>query len=307
MNFTREIRRDLLKFIPEKRCCKLALLAAVLDTSGYWSVGVESVADGFSFVSEDEEVAEYLLHTVDMLFGIQMTVTEAVRDPKHGRDKLTFSYTGENAGNFADEITDYSPANDLDDCCAQAYLIGAFLGSGSCTLPRIGAKTGYHLEFIFPCDFAGLAAEDFCRLLERFQIIGNILIRGEKYIVYVKSREAISDFLSVIGANSALGTLERVSAAREENNNENRIENCMAGNADRAATASVAQTVAFEKLKEAGMLPALSEPLRTVLEARLAHPAYSLTELSGELGISKSCLNHRIRKLMQIHAERGNL
>ncbi len=32
----------------------------------------------------------------------------------------------------------------------------------------------------------------------------------------------------------------------------------------------------------------------------MAHPTYSMQELADYLGVSKSCLNHRLRKLMQI-------
>ncbi len=303
MNFTTEIRRDLIKRIPAKRCCRLALLSGFLDTSGSWRLGEEGARDGFSFTSESEEIAEFLLGVVRELFSVEMDVEQAVRDRRHERDKLTFGYYGPHASEFTDEITDKNPAGGLGDCCARAYLTGAFLGSGSCTLPRAGTKTGYHLEVVFHCEFADLAAEDFRALLERFRLSASVVVRGESYVVYLKSREAISDFLSVVGAGSALGTFETVSAAREESNNENRVVNCTAGNADRAAIASVEQVVAFAALERAGLLAALPLPLQEAAHARLAHPERTLSELADGLGITKSCLNHRLRKLMKLSAE----
>lgn len=300
MNFTTEIKRDLIGKLPEKRCCRLSLLGGFLDTSGTWSLGTGGRPDGFSFTSESEEVAEFLLRLTEALFGIRMEVARAVRDRRRGRDKLTFGYFGEGAGAYVDEITDMNPSSGFGDCCARAYLKGAFLGSGSCTLPHEGTKTGYHLEIGFHCDYSDLAAEDLRALLERFQVLASIALRGEAAVIYLKSREAISDFLDVVGARSAMKTLENVSAAREESNRENRAFNCTSGNADRSAIASVEQVVAFKALRASGVLATLPQPLQDAADARLSHPEQTLAELAAGLGITKSCLNHRFRKLMTL-------
>ena len=298
MNFTREIRRDLLREFPEKRCCRLSLLAAILDTSGERIFGRDGSLLGFSFTSEDEDVAEYFLAVAEQLFGIRMTLTGAVLDPKHGKNKITFSFRGRNAEEKLKEIDAHGLSGNFDECCAVSYLKGAFLGSGSCTLP--GGKTGYHLEFVFR---ENVAVERFCELLDGMQLIAGTVPRGDKRVVYLKSREGISDFLFVVGAGAALRTLENVSSAREESNQENRMLNCIASNADRSATASAEQVIAFTRLKEEGILPSLALPLRAVAEGRMAMPTHSLAELAAALHISKSCLNHRMRKLMQIYAE----
>ena len=293
-NFTSEVKRDLLRNVPETRCCRLALLAAFLDTGG-------STDGKILFTSEKEEIAEYFLSVIEEAFGISMTVAEAVRDPKYGRNKLTFIYTGTDRGKIADEIANHSARNIVGRaCCVRAYLKGAFLGGGSCTLPHGGVKTGYHLEFVFKEQGD---AENFCELLDVVQLIGSIVKRGEKFVVYLKSREAISDFLSVVGAFGALKKLEEVSAEREENNNYNRVSNCYAGNADKSAIASAVQTKALEEMEQAGILATLPKPLEDTARARMNNPTLSLAELSAMLGVSKSCLNHRLRKLMQIHAD----
>lgn len=301
MNFTEKIRRDILRTMPEERDCRLAMLAAFSDTGGACEFGTGE--DRISFANEHADVAEYLLLLVDRLFGVRMTA-EAARG-----NKPTYTYTGDRAGEYADEITDYCAVNLCSDDflgierCMRAYLAGAFLGGGSCTLPHGGAKTGYHLEFVFP---DGESAEAFCLLLDRLQLIAHFLPRGERYVVYSKNRDTISDFLAVVGAESALGELEEVSAARAVNNNVNRASNCAAGNADKTAIASAQHVIVFAEMKEEGKLIELSEPLRAAAEARLEHPTDSLSELAGRLGISKSCLNHRMRKLFEIYREEKN-
>ena len=46
-----------------------------------------------------------------------------------------------------------------------------------------------------------------------------------------------------------------------------------------------------------------SEPLREAAQARLADKEASLKELAERLGVTKSCLNHRLRKLVKIADE----
>ena len=295
MNFSGEIKREIVKDLPPKRCCMLSLLKGFLHTSGNISLD-KGERSGFSFTSENERAAKYMLGIVEKLFAVPMTVAGAVRDPKHGRDKLTFLYRGECASEFAAEIASPHKCGD----CNAYYVRGAYVGSGSCTLPTDGKKTGYHLEFLLK---SKEDAEEMCDILSSLQLVGSILMRGEKFVVYFKSREAIADLLSVIGAEGALGTLESVSAEREESNQENRVLNCLSGNADRAATASAKQFVAFTRLKGKRLLPALDKTLADTLEARLEYPTLSLAELAEKLCVTKSCLNHRIRKLMKLYTE----
>lgn len=290
MNFTREIKRDLLKSAPEDREGCLALLAAAIDTGGAYT------ENGFSFTGESEESAAYLIAVAERCVGAPMLLTEVSYDPKHGRDKLTFSYR-DGDGSAVRALAAHSPARGLGERCGREYLKGAFLGGGSCTLPSAETKTSYHLEFLFS---DGDKAEDFIDLLDDFQVIAGRVRRGERIVVYVKSREAISDFLGVIGATGALRTFAGVSAAREASNAENRLGNCFQGNADKAAIASAAQVVAFEKLRAQGKLSALPEQLREAAQGRLLNPALSLGELAEALGVSRSCLSHRLRKLMEI-------
>lgn len=292
-NFTNEIKRDLVAFFPTTRAGSLAAMAAFLSTSGTLT------DDGFEIVSENERVAEYFQRLAEGL-GIQPQILEVTRDPKRKRDKLTFYCGGTSAEHILRETRSLREHLEEDEDAALCYLRAAFLGGGSCTLPRDGASTGYHLECVF---FTQQRAEEFCNLLSGFELFGKLVARGDTFVAYVKSREAISDVLSVLGADHALKKLDAVSAARARSNNRNRIQNCMAGNADKAAIASAAQTVAVKQLQASGRLQTLPEQLRITALARLENPTLSLSELAELLGVSKGGLNHRMRRLMQLYGE----
>lgn len=306
-NFTWEIKRDLITERPRTERSGIAATAALLRTSGGFYLRDGGLC--LQFVSESERVAEYFVRLIENVYGARMELREAEYDPKREKDKLTFAYGGARVGRILSDTGFYMreslvkdggiPAFVADgEDCALAFIRGAFLGSGSCTLPREGAKTGYHLEFVFSEEET---AEQFRDLLAQFEILTKCVSRGDKFVVYLKSLAAISDFLSVTGAESALGKLEEVSARRERSNHVNRASNCAAGNADRTAIASAEQFVAIGKLRENGVLKTLDLSLQMLAQARLENPSLSMGELAGKLGISKSCLSHRMRKLMEIY------
>ena len=63
------------------------------------------------------------------------------------------------------------------------------------------------------------------------------------------------------------------------------------------------QIRAIEQLQASGILNELEEPLQRVARIRLKDKEASLKELAEQLSISKSCLNHRLRKLVKISEE----
>ena len=173
------------------------------------------------------------------------------------------------------------------------------MGGGSCTLPSQNSG-GYHLEIVFS---EKKTAWDFCALLETFELIAKLVERKETYVVYIKSKEVISDFLSLVGAESALKKFAAFLDRRDESNRDNRARNCISGNADKTAIAAVKQIVAIRKIEEKTGFAELSEDLRALAKARLQYPTMSLKELAETLQTSKSCLNHRMRRLMEISEE----
>ena len=172
-------------------------------------------------------------------------------------------------------------------------------------MPADGKKTGYHLEIAFPAEEDGesAVAEEFAALAEADDLLLKCVKRGGETVAYMKSKEAISDFLSVLGAENALKKFGAFCEEREKNNNLNRAANCSSFNADKTATAAVKQVLAIEKIVAAGADTTLAAPLKELIALRLARPELSLQELADELGVSKSCLSHRMRKLTEIAAD----
>ena len=309
MNFTSDIKKELINYgFPRGKAGlaeKKSALSAFLRTSGF--LGEYEGSPSFFIVSETENVAEYFMSIFSDVFSTELVVTHATVDRMSGKGRLLIQCPAQKAeevlktlgllkktGGIREGI---ASACITDEVSKIAYLKGAFLGGGSCILPSEGAKTSYHLEIVF---YDKRTAQDFCDIMTEFELIMRIVERKDTCVVYIKSKEMISDFLSVIGAEHSLRHFSALVKKRDEANRDNRKQNCMAGNADKTAIAAVKQVVAIERLKKTSVYNDLSEELKALAEARILHPAISLQELADLLKISKSCLNHRMRRLMEL-------
>lgn len=312
MNFTSDVKKELMK-LPCGKEESRAALSAYFSACGVFAESGTGEPE-FFLVSETERVAEFFTGLFYNLFGERLIVSRAVKDRLSGRSRLILECP-RGAKNALETLELYKPGAGFtvgvpqvfkeNDAARRAYICGAFLGGGSITLPADGKKTGYHLEIAFPAEEDGesAVAEEFAALAEADDLLLKCVKRGGETVAYMKSKEAISDFLSVLGAENALKKFGAFCEEREKNNNLNRAANCSSFNADKTATAAVKQVLAIEKIVAAGADTTLAAPLKELIALRLARPELSLQELADELGVSKSCLCHRMRKLTEIAAD----
>jgi len=182
-----------------------------------------------------------------------------------------------------------------DECCRIAFVRGAFLAGGSVTDP----KKRYHLELV--TDHYNVSRETFSVLLE-MGFSPKDTSRGGNYIIYLKQSEAIEDFLTTIGAPLAAMEVMSAKVEKDMRNSVNRRVNCEAANVGKTAYASLDQIRAIEKLERTGILKTLPDKLRETARLRTENPEVSLSELAEMCSppVSKSCLNHRLRKLVEL-------
>ncbi len=308
-NFTGEIKREIMKAGFENACCKTAALSAFLRATG--SIVRSGSKIGFEFITESESVAAFFISLLEDLYGEELKIVQATTDNRNGKDRLVFQCLSEKSLYILAELGIVERDGDAvslklemdrylieNDCCKLAYIKGAFLGSGSCMLPKLDdARSGYHLEVVF---FNKLLADGYCELLAECEILAKSVERKNSRVVYLKSRESISDFLALVGAEGALKKLAQLADRKDERNQLNRVANCMQMNFDKSVVASVRQIRAIETIESTVGMEGLEPSLRETAQARLADKEASLKELAERMGVSKSCLNHRLRKLLKI-------
>lgn len=195
---------------------------------------------------------------------------------------------------FSDELPHFLNGNSLYE---RSYLRGAFLASGSVNNPD---KASYHMEIMTLYKEHGEALRD---LLNHFDVNARILSRKKGYIVYLKEAEKITDFLNLIGAHVALMRFEDVRILRDMRNSVNRLVNCETANLNKTISAAVRQIDNIKYIANTVTVEALPDKLREIALLRVKYPDVSLAELGDMLStgpISKSGINHRLRKLDQI-------
>ena len=307
MSFSGDVKRELSQEIGAARHCLIAELSALLTVCADFTLEPARL-----FIRTENEVSCKKVFTllqkafnikIDMLQGKDdfslkieepssvFTVLSAVgliRREGQGED-----WHWEKLPSAEERITHRS-------CCKRAYIRGAFLASGSVNDPN---KT-YHMEFVFD---QPEKAERLRGLLHEFEVEAHLLKRKrfQKYIdvVYIKDGSQISDVLNIMGGHASLLKLENIRVLKDVRNQVNRKVNCEAANLDRVVSAAVRQIDDIRYIEETMGLEGLPEALRETARLRLENEDLSLQELSVLLGIGKSGVNHRLRKLTAIAEE----
>lgn len=176
----------------------------------------------------------------------------------------------------------------------RSYLRGAFLAGGSVNNPE---TSRYHLEIYSMYEDQ---CYDICEMMSYYHLNGRVLERRNGYIAYLKGAEEIADFLVLIGATNAMLKFEDVRIVRDLRNSVNRLMNCENANMNKTADAAKRQIENIRLIDEMVGLDKLPDKLKEVADMRVEYPEISLKELGEVLpsgAISKSGINHRIRKL----------
>jgi DNA-binding protein WhiA len=182
-----------------------------------------------------------------------------------------------------------------EDCCRTSFLRGAFFAGGSVTDP--GKR--YHLELATSHQ---QASREVSTLLTEMGFLPRTVMRGANSVIYFKQSEHIEDFLTKIGAPVAAMDVMTAKVDKMIRNGANRVMNCDMANVNKMLDAAKEQQDAIERLRDTGVLETLPEKLRQAAELRLEYPELSLNQLAAlcDPPVSKSCINHRMRKILEI-------
>ena len=186
-------------------------------------------------------------------------------------------------------------ANISDECCAGAFLRGAFLSCGTVTSP----ESGYHLEFVVP--YKKLCT-DLMKFLDELNLNPKYIVRKGNHIVYFKDSESIEDILAIIGAQDASLYVMGIKIEKDVKNKVNRKLNFEISNISKTVDAAQIQISAIELIESRQGLSSLPDNLQKIARLRLEYPESSLSELEKLLDepISRSGINHRLNKIVKI-------
>ena len=275
-----ELKGELARIHPARSCCRRAELAGLLH--------VRSAGGVSTLEHATARVAVQLAASL----GLQATARPAGthRAAGHGRGarhhlEVQLAVDGDGTWHWAG----------ARPCDQRAFLRGVLL-SGSISLTR----NGPHVEFVF--DDRRRASELAAHLRELDLNPGQQARRG-RHVIYLKGREQLGTLLRLTGANRALLDLESDRVARDVRNRLNRLLNAEEANLGRTVRAADRQLQAIARLLARGDLDRLPDALRETANQRRHQPDADLDALAGSLGVSRSAVNHRLRRLVALAAE----
>lgn len=296
MSFSSQVKNELVKIEYENSCCKKSLLYGMALFSKMFSFRE------ISFQTENEPTALLFKGLLKELCNIDVGINVSpsgksfsiVIEDSQTASKL-MTYFGHDRSETSLRI---NVSNFTCPACQNAFLAGAFLSCGTVSTP----EKNYHLEFTIA--YRNLS-KSFVTLMQEMELSPKTTNRKGYNIIYFKESEQIEDFLYIMGASASMFDLMNVKIVKEIRNSANRKANCETANIDKMIKAASPQIAAIMKIQDKKGLDYLPESLKTMAEIRLDNPDSSLQELSEMFDppLSKSGVNHRLKKLVKIAEE----
>ena len=295
MSFAGEVKNELCRAALSRRCCAQAECYGILLYCNTYT------PEEIRIITESDAFAQRLPALFKKAFKVTFD-----RLPE-GEGKHIFSITqprkletiqqafGSDPGALALHI---NFAVVEESCCRLSFLRGAFLAGGSVTDPR----KGYHLEL---ATSHLSVSREMQALMREMELEPKAAQRKGNAVIYFKQSDRIEDFLTSIGAPVSAMEVMNAKLEKDLRGSVNRRVNCDAANLDKAVEAAMVQVEAIRRLEESGKLALLPDKLREAAALRLAHPEDTLSQLAEQCDppITKSALNHRLRKLVELGKE----
>mgnify|MGYP000028072998 CR=1 FL=1 len=294
MSFSSEVKAELCRTALSRRCCAQAEAYGVLLYCNQFTASQVRIS------TESTAFAARLPALFHRAFQLSFD-----RTPEEGAAKQIFSITEPDKLSALWSAFGHEPAGTLahhinfavleEEHCRLAFFRGAFLAGGSVTDP---AKR-YHLEL---ATSHRSVSREMLALLREEEFAPKDADRKGNSVIYFKQSEYIEDFLTAIGAPVAAMDVMTAKLEKDLRGSVNRRVNCDAANLDKVVEAAQGQLEAIRRLERSGRLETLPDKLQEAARLRAAHPEDTLAQLAEQCSppVTKSALNHRLRKLVEL-------
>jgi cell division protein WhiA len=298
-----EIRQELARVAPTRRCDRLAELSALAHTAGslhlrghgeialHLDVSSSAVARRAFRLLRELGVASEIRTYRQRAFAKPTRYQLHVAGSSAARRVLAEAGIVSRAG----APLRHPPKRVVGrECCRAAYVRGALLGAGSVSGPR-----SPHLEI-------RCASLEAAELLVRLAALDDVDLhardRGRHAVAYAKGADAIAETLALAGASDAALLVDEHAVLGATRAHANRLTNADQANLVRASRAAHAQLRAVRRLSAEGRLDTLQAPLREIADLRVRYPSLSLRELAAKCRppATKASAYRRLSRLQRL-------
>ena len=294
MSFCAQVKQELCKLPPSRSCCAVAESYGVLLFCNTFS------PRSVRIVTESRDFAQRLPRLFQKAFGLTFD-----QMPESDQGKQIFAVDDARKIRHIYDVFGLEAATNValqvnlgileEDCCRAAFLRGAFMAGGSVTDP----EKRYHLEL---ATSHLRVSREVRTLMDEMGFAPKCIDRAGSHVLYFKQSDLIEDFLTTLGAPvCAMGVME-AKVEKDLRNGVNRRVNCETANLGKAVDAAQEQLAAIRRLEERGLFQDLPDKLRQTAQLRRENPEATLLELAQSMDppVSKSAINHRMRKLIEL-------
>lgn len=295
MTFSQQVKAELCEPRVERKCCAVAEAYGILMYCHTFSPKLIRI------ITASDELAQRLPHLFKKAFSVSFDELPG------GSGKRSFKITDEKKiqtiyDTFGNDLNTPSLHINFgvleETCCKASFIRGAFLAGGSVTDP----SKRYHLE---------LATSHYSVSREAYSILLDMGFspkeaeRKGNHLLYFKKSEHIEDLLTTVGASNCAMELMSAKIEKDMKNSINRKVNCDSANADKVVAAAAQQMEAIRRIDKLYGLDSLPDKLQEAALLRFANPEASLADLAmlSYPPVSKSCLSHRLKKLLDYKPE----
>lgn len=293
MSFSSDVKAELSKERPDKKCCAAAESYGILLFCNTFT------SQEIRIITASEDFAERVPRLFKKAFGISFDILPAEGGNGkrsliiNNREKIKtiFETFGAEIDGTLSHHVNYGMLE--EECCRAAFIRGAFFAGGSVTDP----EKSYHLELATAHN--SVCRETYSLLLE-MGFTPRQTERKGNFLLYFKQADVIADLFTTISAPITAMRVINAKVEKEMRNTVTRQINCDSANADKTVAAAQEQMAAIRKIAKEYGLDVLPEPLKETALLRIANPEASLSDLAqlSYPQVTKSCLSHRLKKIV---------
>lgn len=247
---------------------------------------------------ENKELAERVFSILKNITTLRIAISYS-KSKKFGEHNVYVIYIPQQKGlkKFLEDLMKYKTTgrkNSTD--IEKGFIRGMFLGCGYIKSP----EKEYALDFFVDCE--ELADELYNLLVEKDKKVYRTIKRN-KPLVYMRNAEDIMDIIVLIGSMKEFYNYEETTMIKDLKNKTIREMNWEVANETKTLDTARKQIRMINYIGKMKGLNELTPVLEEVAFLRLENPEESLQELAEKIGISKSGIRNRFRRIEEIYTE----
>lgn len=247
---------------------------------------------------ENKEIAERIYFMLKELTNLKIFIKFS-KSKKFGEHNTYVISIPSQPGikKFIENLEKYSSeVDEVSEEVEKGFIRGMFLGCGYIKSP----EKEYALDFFVDSDEL---ADELYNLLVKLEKKVYKTIKRNKPLVYMRNAEDIMDIIVLIGSMKEFYNYEETTMIKDLKNKTIREMNWEVANETKTLDTARKQVKMINYIGYKIGLNELSPVLEEIAFLRLENPEASLQELAEMIGISKSGIRNRFRRLEEIHNE----